>query len=472
MTSITNHSNKQDQIEDSKSNSIIQLEFRESVAQILAATSYRQYSSRKRSASKDTQRTYDKEENTNKKQRNNNDYHVFQTQKQNEMISKRLISTQNITENNLEWFQDFMLQYLVTLRDTVTQACITAISSQFITPLNSNTPTQDININNYRTGYIQSEHSLTLHNRLDDEDDYIGKKQRIHHRARLNPYPMFKNIFRTQLNDIQVPWSYEWPQYKPIIFTAEEVYNNPDADPDLLKSPSSISLHFNTIDGTIDRRSVYHHYHINKYNGLPLNPIGRTGIQGRGILLRWGPNIYHYIIICRWKRDIQGRIILHPSNGKKILEILLEIQTDGYETNDFILTGGLHVLGYRFPPQLQDRLKRFIIHAGVIFNNEKKISSSLIGLNHLFEQTPIPWKGAYFDDTRNTDNAWIELSIEYLLDYDHQLTTCIPCLHNEQLSRLEQPRFLWKDVKNTINIGPRTHYRLIRNLAYKLDAYF
>jgi hypothetical protein len=103
---------------------------------------------------------------------------------------------------------------------------------------------------------------------------------------------------------------------------------------------------------------------VREYDGLPLNPIGRTGLQGRGILLRWGPNIYHYVIICRWKRDIHGRIILHPSNGKKILEILLEIQTDGYQTNDFILTGGLRMLGSRFPPQLQDRLKRFIIHTG------------------------------------------------------------------------------------------------------------
>jgi hypothetical protein len=108
----------------------------------------------------------------------------------------------------------------------------------------------------------------------------------------------------------------------------------------------------------------------------------------------------------------------------------------------------------------------------MILNNNKKISSSLTSLNHLFEQIPTPWKGAYFDDARNTDNAWIELSIEYLLDNDHQLTSCIPYLHNEQLNRLEQPRFVWKDVRHTIDIGPRTHYRLIRNLASKLDAYF
>lgn len=108
----------------------------------------------------------------------------------------------------------------------------------------------------------------------------------------------------------------------------------------------------------------------------------------------------------------------------------------------------------------------------MLFNDRRKTTASLVALNRLFEQNPIPWKGAYFDDARNTDNAWIELSIEYIVDFDHQLTSCIPYLQHEQLNRLDQPRFVWKDVRQTIDIGPRTQYRLIRNLAYKLDAYF
>lgn len=151
-----------------------------------------------------------------------------------------------------------MRQSLDTIRDTVMQACITAISAQSIAPLNSNITTQDINVNNHLTHLVhQSEHSLPshktidswqnhrlrnsstiqqkndvllLHNRLDEDED-IGKRQRIHHRARTSPYPMYKNVLRTPISDIRVPWSYEWPQYKPTIFTAEEIYINPGADP-------------------------------------------------------------------------------------------------------------------------------------------------------------------------------------------------------------------------------------------------
>lgn len=250
-----------------------------------------------------------------------------------------------------------------------------------------------------------------------------------------------------------------------------------------------VSLHFNAIDGAIDRRSVYHRYYIRAADGLPLNPIGRTGLQGRGSLLRWGPNIYHYILICRWKRDNNGRLFQHPSNGRKMLEILLEMQTDHQQNNDLILTGGLRMIDSRFPPQLQDRLKRFLLQTGSIpienllsiifpilvekiFNDRKRTMSSLVALDHLFEQNPIAWKGAYFDDARNTDNAWIELSIEYFFDSDHQFTSCIPDLYYEQLNHLDQPKFVWKDVQHTMDIGPRTHYRLIENLASKFNAYF
>jgi hypothetical protein len=171
---------------------------------------------------------------------------------------KRSVSIQNDNENRLDWFKDFMRQSLKTIHDTVVQACLTAISTQSITPLNSNITTQNINVNNHLTRLVQSEHSLTSHktidswqnhrlrnssviqkknnvlllnDRLDEDDEDIGKKQRIHHRARTNPYPMYKNVLRTPVNDIRVPWSYEWPQYKPTIFTAEEIYINPGADP-------------------------------------------------------------------------------------------------------------------------------------------------------------------------------------------------------------------------------------------------
>jgi len=80
MKSIINHE------DESKSDSTIQLEFSDSVVQMLATkydlnsnsySSFQQYYSRKRSASRESQRTINEKENINKKQRNNNDNLTF-----------------------------------------------------------------------------------------------------------------------------------------------------------------------------------------------------------------------------------------------------------------------------------------------------------------------------------------------------------------------------------------------------------
>ena len=45
---------------------------------------------------------------------------------------------------------------------------------------------------------------------------------------------------------------------------------------------------WNALDGNIDRRSHMGEYEI--IEGVPRNPVGRTGISGRGQLGKWGVN--------------------------------------------------------------------------------------------------------------------------------------------------------------------------------------
>lgn len=47
----------------------------------------------------------------------------------------------------------------------------------------------------------------------------------------------------------------------------------------------------------------------------PQNPCGRTGIIGRGILGRWGPNHAADPIVTRWKRDNSGKLLSDESSG-------------------------------------------------------------------------------------------------------------------------------------------------------------
>lgn len=53
------------------------------------------------------------------------------------------------------------------------------------------------------------------------------------------------------------------------------------------------------MDGTVDRVSFTGLYTVQ--NKRPLNPEGRTGLKGRGVLGRWGPNHAADPIVTRWK---------------------------------------------------------------------------------------------------------------------------------------------------------------------------
>ena len=53
---------------------------------------------------------------------------------------------------------------------------------------------------------------------------------------------------------------------------------------------------------------------------LPRNPVGRTGMVGRGLLGKWGPNHAADPIVTRWKRDPAGNKV--SSDGKPLLEFV------------------------------------------------------------------------------------------------------------------------------------------------------
>lgn len=74
---------------------------------------------------------------------------------------------------------------------------------------------------------------------------------------------------------------------------------------------------WNSIDGVVSRVSYTGQYKIE--NGYPLNPIGRTGIVGRGVLGRWGPNHAADPVVTRWKRTETGDIVRDQYNRQVLV---------------------------------------------------------------------------------------------------------------------------------------------------------
>ncbi len=87
--------------------------------------------------------------------------------------------------------------------------------------------------------------------------------------------------------DDKVKWTVEYPNYAPIEYTTERILKTKPSWAD----PQDVSLitKWNQIDGDTDRRSYTGLYEFDN-KGRPINPVGRTGVTGRGQLGKWGPN--------------------------------------------------------------------------------------------------------------------------------------------------------------------------------------
>lgn len=129
-------------------------------------------------------------------------------------------------------------------------------------------------------------------------------------------------IARFHVIDIKKNWNINWPEYNPPYYTSEQVLLNKNADNDLMKIPVNQRpfLNFNSFDyvNEVDRISCLGDYLL--VNGLPKNPKGRTGIEGRGDFLFWGPNHAIEVILTRFKRDSNDEFCV--MNNKKIIEFI------------------------------------------------------------------------------------------------------------------------------------------------------
>lgn len=196
-----------------------------------------------------------------------------------------------------------------------------------------------------------------------------------------------KTVQRFTVPDELISWTEGFDDYKPPFFESPVLNGKPWADPNI--KCSSFKPQFNQLDGQVNRVSHVGQYQI--VNDVPLNPFGRTGITGRGILGRWGPNHAADPIVSTWKRDGSQKIVKHEKTGKPILEILCIQRGD---TGEIALPGGMVDPG----EQVSVTLKREFIEEAL---NGKLDETEL---NGFFANGAEIYKG-YVDDPRNTDNG-------------------------------------------------------------------
>ncbi|KPJ08508.1 ADP-ribose pyrophosphatase, mitochondrial [Papilio machaon] len=228
-----------------------------------------------------------------------------------------------------------------------------------------------------------------------------------HVKARCGIYPR-STIQKFAVPDDKVPWTVEYKEYNPPNYTSPSIHGKPWADPDI--DEPNFKPTWNSIDGNVNRKSHMSNYTI--ANGYPMNPVGRTGICGRGVLGRWGPNHAADPVVTRWKKQAESDM--------KITEtpILQFIAIKRGDTGEWALPGGMVDPGEKVAVTAVREFQEEAMNSLAATEEEK--SEWKQKFKNFFNGGVEVYSG-YVDDPRNTDNAWME-TVAYNF-HDHDGTT-------------------------------------------------
>ncbi|XP_034933629.1 ADP-ribose pyrophosphatase, mitochondrial [Chelonus insularis] len=281
----------------------------------------------------------------------------------------------------------------------------------------------------------------------------------LHYKCRQKFYSTTK-IKRFVVPDELVPWEVEFPGYDPAYYTATD--GKPWADKNI--GDVGFQPKWNAQDGDINRQSLTKTYRITQ-DGYPLNPIGRTGIKGRGLLGRWGPNHAADPIVTRWKRENNGdkEIKMDPTTQKPVLQF---IGIQRRDTREWAIPGGM-VEGNEV---ISSTLKReFMEEALNLLEKQDKNPEEVKGfkkeVDKLFEKGEKIFQG-YVDDPRNTDNSWMETRVFNFHDNDGSLLDKITLEAGDDAADVR-----WMDIDNKLNLYA-SHSKFLQLVAQKHDAHW
>ena len=176
--------------------------------------------------------------------------------------------------------------------------------------------------------WVVKEEALSLELELREPAGDRAKKafRSVHVKAR-SQHPAYP--VRAEVEDKHVPWDERASQYEAVEFTHKVVFandstkergngNNGWADP---PDPANPAIDWST------RESYEGPMQFSAAGNAPINPRGRTGMQGRGLLGKWGPNHAADPIVTRFDPVRPG-----------VLQVVAIKRKD---TGDWALPGGM-----------------------------------------------------------------------------------------------------------------------------------
>ena len=229
--------------------------------------------------------------------------------------------------------------------------------------------------------------------------------------------PHYPDRYRVFIDE--APWVTDCEHYNPPYYVDEEVLKN---------NYKEVS------GGWAEPESVDGLEHLKEYpkldtKGRPLNPRGRTGIEGRGALGLWGAN------------QAVGLVVTRANKKDDCIEILIGKHSDGSSTEI--------PKGFLLPEENCENAFNRVLH------QETSISGIFAA--------PKEVQSGYLYDPRQTDHAWVEINSYWAHLSDRESEKWDNLTANTTFDALK-----WVPLNpNSINLLPSYQASLVRN-AIKL----
>ncbi|KFD56035.1 hypothetical protein M513_03159 [Trichuris suis] len=241
---------------------------------------------------------------------------------------------------------------------------------------------------------------------------------------------------RIEVPEELVPWRQPFSSYHPPYWTAPCSFRY--CDPEV---NSTLEIRFNKKDRGIDRRMVRRLNGVKVYykvrEGLPLNPLGRTGIAGRGYLPRWGPT--HLVKV----------ILVRKRHGHLKMEYLAT--KDKLTFTDDVFSNFVDKLSSR---KLSQRVIDAVRNSSQ-YRNRSEVAEKVL---YKAEENAIKVVADTMPSPLDTDNAWIELSV-YVIPCGTCKRFCNAIMEDREIAM----KYKWSHRADN-----QTFFEMLRSLE-KLD---